>query len=83
MNDVLVKLYVPMIGEQYDIWLPVNKRISTVITLLVKSVSDFTKGYYNPNVMPLLYDKTTAEVFDINLSVIETKICNGSEIVMI
>lgn len=26
MNEVLVKLYVPTIGEQYDIWLPVNKK---------------------------------------------------------
>lgn len=83
MNDVLVKLYVPMIGGQYDIWVPVNKKISTVIPLLVRSVSEFTKGYYNPKVMPFLYDKTTAEVFDINLSVFETEIRNGSELIMI
>ena len=83
MNDVLVKLYVPMIGEQYDIWIPVNKKISTIITLLVRSVSEFTKGYYNPKMMPFLYDKTTAEVFDINLRVIETEIRNGSELIMI
>lgn len=83
MNEVLVKLYVPMIEEQFDIWIPVNKKICTVITLLVKSVSEFTKGYYKPKVMPYLYDKTTAEVFDINLRVIETEIRNGTELIMI
>lgn len=83
MNEVLVKLYVPMIDEQYDIWMPLNKKIHTIITLLVKSVNEFTKGYYLPSKMPYLYDKTTAKVFDINLKVIETEIRNGTELIMI
>ena len=76
MNKVLVRLCVPMIDEEYDIWIPVNKKIDTIITLLVKAVKEFTKGYYSPNVMPYLYDKATAEVFDINLKVIDTSIRN-------
>lgn len=83
MNKVLVKLYVPMIDEQYDIWIPVNKKIHTIITLLVKAVNEFTKGYYLPKQMPYLYDKTTAKAFDINLRVIESEIRNGTELIMI
>ena len=83
MNEVLVKLYVPTIGEQYDIWLPVNKKIHTIITLLVKSVNEFTKGYYLPNKMPYLYDKATVKAFDINSRVIDTEIRNGSELILI
>ena len=45
MNKVLVRLCVPMIDEEYDIWIPVNKKIDTIITLLVKAVKEFTKGY--------------------------------------
>ncbi len=83
MNEVLIKLYVPKIDEQYDIWIPVNKKIYTIITLLVKAVNEFTKGYYLPSQMPYLYDKTTAHVFDINEKVIETQIRNGTQIIMI
>lgn len=83
MNEVLVKLYVPTIGEQFDIWIPVNKKIHTIITLLVRAVNEFTKGYYLPNKMPYLYDKETVKVFDINLRVIETNIRNGSELILI
>lgn len=83
MNKILVKLYVPMVGEQYDIWIPVNKKINTIITLLVKSVNELTKGYYLPKEMPYLYDKTTAKVFDINKRVIESEIRNGTELIMI
>lgn len=83
MNEVLVKLYVPTIGEQYDIWLPVNKKIHTIITLLVRSINEFTRGYYLPSKMPYLYDKETVKVYDINLRVIETNIRNGSELILI
>lgn len=83
MNEVLVKLYVPTIDQQYDIWLPINKKIDTIITLLVKAVNEFTKGYYNPGKMPYLYDKVTTNAFDINLRVIDTEIRNGTELIMI
>jgi len=83
MNEVLVKLYVPMMDEQYDIWIPLDKKIYTIIGLLVKSVNELTKGYYTPSKMPNLYDRITAKVFDINLKVIETEIRNGTELIMI
>ena len=83
MNEVLVKLYVPMIDEQYDIWIPVNKKIHTITRLLVKSVNELTRGYYLPTKMPYLYDKISAKVFDINLRVIDTEIRNGTELIMI
>lgn len=83
MNEVLVKLYVPMVDEQYDIWIPLDKKIHTIIKLLVKSVNEFTKGYYTPSKMPYLYDKITAKAFDINLKLIQTEIRNGTELIMI
>ena len=83
MNELLVKLYVPTIDQQYDIWLPINKKIDTIITLLVKAVNEFTKGYYTPSKMPYLYDKVTTNAFDINLRVIDTEIRNGTELIMI
>lgn len=83
MNKILVRLYVPIIEEQYDLWIPLNKRIHNVIHLLTKAINDFTDGYYQPNKTPNLYDKLTAEPYDVNLTVKESTIRNGSEIIMI
>lgn len=83
MNKVLVKLYVPMIEGQYDIWIPLNKRVYNVINLLVKLVNEFTDGYYVPREMPILYNKLTAEQYDVNLTVKEADIQNGTEILLI
>lgn len=83
MNKILVKLYVPMIEKQFDIWIPLNKRICNVIKLLVKVIDDFSRGYYKPKKLPTLYDRATAEPYDVNLTVRETSIRNGTELVLI
>lgn len=83
MNEVLVKLYVPKVDEQFDIWIPLDKQIHTIIRLLVKAVNEFTKGYYTPSKMPYLYDKITGKPFNINLKLIDSEIRNGTELIMI
>ena len=83
MDKILVKLYVPMIEEQYDILIPQNRRIHSIIKLLSKAVYELTDGYYNPNEMPTLYDKLSAKPYDYNLLIKDTNIRNGTEIVMI
>lgn len=82
MNKVLVKLYLPTIGEEYDIWIPLNRRIYTVIKLIVKAINEFTNGEYAPARLPILYDKKTAKPYDINLTIGESTIRNGSEIIL-
>lgn len=83
MNKVLVKLYVPTIGMEYDVWIPLNRRIYTVIKLFVKAINEFTNGEYNPSKLPVLYNKKSAQLYDINLTVGEAEVRNGTEIILI
>lgn len=45
-NKVLVELVVPTIESSFDIYLPINKRIGNIITLLNKIVSEYSEGCY-------------------------------------
>ena len=83
MNKVLVKLLVPAIEKEYDIWLPINKKVHKIIKLLMKSVNELSSGYYIPTTAPLLYDKRSAMPYDVNLNVKENGIKNGTEIILI
>ena len=83
MNKVLVKLYVPITEQQYDMWLPLNRRIHNIMSLLVKAVNEFSGGYYTPKEMPMLYERLTAKQYDINLTVKEANIRNGTELILI
>ena len=66
MDKVLVKVYVPMLEGIYDVWIPSNKKIYEIIVLLVKAIYELTEGDYSPKNTPTLYDKITAQEFDIN-----------------
>ena len=83
MNKVLIKLYVPAIEKEYDIWLPINKKIYKIVNMLEKSVNELCGGYYIPTKTAMLYDKNTAKPYDMNLNVKENNIKNGTEIILI
>ena len=48
MNKILVKLYVPMIEAQYDVKIPVDKKLYQIIYLCIKAIYDLSEGYYVP-----------------------------------
>lgn len=83
MNKVLVKLFVPIIEKEYDVWLPINKKVYKIIKLLEKSVNELCGGYYTPSKTPMLYEKSSGRQYNINLNVKENNIKNGTEIILI
>lgn len=83
MDKVFVKLYVPALEEIYDVWIPSHKRIGNIIYLLIKAINELNDGGYMPTRMPALYDKLTAEEYDIDLSVKESTIRSGTELILI
>ena len=82
MDKVLVVLYVPALEKKYDIWIPANKKIHTIIKLLTKAVSELNDSSYVAD-KPLLYDKNTGKPYDLNLIIKDTDIRSGAEVVLI
>ena len=83
MNKVLIKVYVPKLEEIYDVWIPVHKKIYNVIFLLVKAINEISNNEYKPDKIPLLYDKLTAEEYDVNISIKDSTIRSGTEVILI
>lgn len=83
MNRVLVKLYVPLLEKQYDIWIPVNKSIFYIINSFITGINLINKINYNYNESyPRLYNKSTSDCYDMKKKVIDTDIRNGSELIL-
>ena len=47
MNKVLIKLYIPTLGENYDIYIPVNEMVWKVNRLIVKLISDMSNDNFS------------------------------------
>ena len=83
MDKVLVKLYVPMLEEIYDVWIPTHKSIYNVIVFLVKAINELKDNSYQPTQIPILYDKLTAEPYNLNSKIKDTTIRSGAELILL
>lgn len=83
-NKILIEVIVPLLEENFEIYIPINKRISTVIKLIEKSLNEITNGYYPAQKEnSVIIDEESGSVFDVNLTVKESKMINGSKIILI
>lgn len=82
-NKVIVKLVVPELDSQYDVYLPVNKRIGNILVLLNKGLNEITKGKYPIVDKLLLFNGNTRECYDINALLINTNIRNGTVLILV
>lgn len=80
-NKVLVELIVPVLEENYDVYLPINKKIGNIIELLNRALFDMTNGIYNFSNNHLY--NTDGEEYKSNVLLRETDIRNGSSVVLL
>lgn len=83
MNRVLVRLYVPLLEKQYDIWIPINKSVYYVVQSFLLGIDSMNKIHYiYDGKFPKLYNKATSDIYDMNLKIIDTDIRNGTELIL-
>lgn len=82
-NKILVEVKVPLLEMSYEVYIPVNKRISLVIKLLEKALKEVTNGYYPDKEGTVIIDENSGNVYDINITIKESKMMNGSKIILI
>ena len=82
-NKILIRLYIPLIEEEYDIFIPINKRVGTIKQLLEKCISEQNDNGYVLAEDTILYSKETCKVYDVHLLVKDTDLKNGSRVVLL
>ena len=82
-NKVLIKLIVPELDKDYDVFVPVNEAIWKVKAMLTKCVSDLNHINFDPKSEFLLINKEDGAVYQNNTSLIQTNIRNGSELILL
>lgn len=82
-NKILLEVYIPSIEKEYDIYVPVNKKIGTVKKLVEDGLLDLTDNVYIINNDTNLYSKDTGIMYDVNTKLIDTDLKNGSRVILI
>ena len=78
---ILIKLYVPEIEEEYEIYIPINKSIGEVSILLCKAVNDISKAYPAKR-NARLCDRASGTIYNQDEIIRDTNIRNGTQLVI-
>lgn len=81
-EKILVLVYVPLIEEEYDIYIPKLKKIGTIKQLVIKIVAENSEGNFIDDGCKSLYDKLTGDKIDDQQFVKFSKLRNGSKLIL-
>lgn len=81
-NKILIKLEIPLIERNYDLFIPINKKIGTIKRLMEEALVELTENAYIPKEDSNFYSKDTGEIYDVNDTVRDTDLRNGSRIIL-
>ncbi len=83
MDKILVNVYIPSIRKKYDVYIPLNSRLHEVIDLITKGFNDIEQGCCMRKTDSILCDFISGSILDINKSVKELNLINGSKLILI
>lgn len=82
-NKVLIKVYVPNIDEEYEIYIPTNETVNKVLDLIIKSIYELSDSNFNQDKKHYILDPDTAIVYASEQIIRDTNIKNSKKIVLI
>ncbi len=82
-NKILIEIEIPSIEKKYDVFIPINKKIGTVKKLLEQALVELSDKAYEPVEDTNLYSKENGEMYNVNHTVRDTNLKNGSRIILI
>lgn len=82
-NKVYIKLKVPEIDKEYDLYLPVNKKIGNIVNLLNEAINELSFGEIEISNKNKLYNEKTMEIYSPDILLLNTNIRNGTVLVLV
>lgn len=83
MEKVLVEVFVPAIDSTYDTFIPRTSSMAEVLELLKKAVTDLSDGRFAATDETAVCYRESGAIININMSVYELGIQNGSKLMLI
>ncbi len=83
MKKVLVEVFVPVIDTRYDVFIPGNSQMSEVLELLKKAVADLSGGRFVATGDVAVCYRENGSIINVNMTVYELGIHNGSKLMLI
>lgn len=82
-NKALVEISIPASTKKFDVYIPLDCRMSEVVKMVSSALSDLSCGNYKATDEAVLCDADTGIIFNVNMEVAELGIKTGSHLMLI
>ena len=82
MNKILVEVFIPSIRETFEVYIPVDSRVSEFLTLIEHAAQELTGGAFLPDRQVVLCERNSGMVYNINMTVEQVGLKNGSQLLI-
>lgn len=83
MNYALIEVFLSAAEKSYDIKVPRCSQMWEVTKLVAQALEELSDGLYKASEDAVLCDRATGAIFNINYSIEELGIVNGSQLILI
>jgi hypothetical protein len=83
MDKVLVEVYVPAAEKEFDVFLPLESKLYEVLHLLAGTLTELSDGHFAATPDTILCDRSNGEILNINCTVGENRLANGTKLMLI
>ena len=83
MNKLPLEVYLPSAQKTFDVQVPPDARLSQVTELAGRTLAELSGGLYAADGDPTLCDRETGDMLNINMTVWELGLRNGSRLMLI
>ncbi|MBR3117104.1 MAG: hypothetical protein IKF36_04445 [Bacilli bacterium] len=77
-NKILVVVYVPFVDEEFDLFIPINKKVGTIKNIIISSIHGFDLATGH-----VLINEEDSKIVEDNVYVKNSGINNGARLVLI
>ncbi len=83
MNKVLIELYIPAIGDHFDIFVPVDIPIQDLTKVIINGIVEITNGRYVPSLCEHLCMMEPTGMLNPVLSLYDYGVIDGAQIYLV
>lgn len=79
---VYITLDIPILDEKYELLVPIDRRIHDLVDILKENIKGLKDNYYKDK-MPNIFNKSSGELYDMNLIIKDSDIKTGTRLLLL
>ncbi|MEG2813593.1 MAG: EsaB/YukD family protein [Oscillospiraceae bacterium] len=83
INKILIDVYIPVAKKSYDMFIPTHLTMYEVLKLIMKIATEMSGGLFVGDENTTICNRKDGTILNINLSVNELGLRNGSKLMLI